>query len=463
MKKYYILLNILGLFFVLVAGIWAGMLWQNSHIIKESAYEEKHGTDIAVVNQDLGIPIDDETINYANAVIETLGSDYTVVSLSAAETGLDNGTYGAVVTFPASFSENILSINQNNPRQAVLDLAVSKRLPEDSYISLYTKLISMEQQVNNNMAYAYVESVFGELHSAQDDVKKLLANDETDMSAVEKVRMAKYIEMLDLGDIPKVEFNPVSPDFEALLAKVQTIADDMNQVYVDSYAVAQADYSEVQKQISDYEKTITEQSGLWIAEMGAWSGGVSGYKKELDEWQSIAEEKRDKYNNAVDAYNLKIGNYLGDQRSGLLDSRDDFNSWIDGENSKITNLKTVTDSAANGIKDKAEHCQTYISNYNTEVANLQEWARYVDDYKKYSNDSSLDKPEMPSVSMPSELDAKDALNELTSFSNDVEKLFAGYRESIETIQPYTNEIYDILPFDFIKTENLVLKVLLQCF
>ena len=346
MKKYYVILNFLGLFFVLVAGIWAGMLWQNSHMIKEDAYEESHGTDIAVVNQDLGAPIDDQTINYANAVIETLGSDYTVVSLVAAETGLDNGTYGAVVTFPADFSENIISINQNNPEQAVLDLAVSKKLPEDSYISLYTKLISMEQRVNNNMAYAYVESVFGELHSAQDEVKKLLANDETDMKAVEKVHLAKYIEMLDLGDIPKVEFNPTSPDFEALLAKVQTIADDMNQVYVDSYAVAQADYSEIQKQISAYEKTITEQSKSWMDEMGAWTGGVSGYKETLEEWRSSAEENRNKYNDAVSAYNLKISNYLGEQRIGLKESRDDFNSWVEGEKSKISNLKTDTDSAA---------------------------------------------------------------------------------------------------------------------
>ena len=322
------------------------MLWQNSHMIKEDAYEESHGTDIAVVNQDLGAPIDDQTINYANAVIETLGSDYTVVSLVAAETGLDNGTYGAVVTFPADFSENIISINQNNPEQAVLDLAVSKKLPEDSYISLYTKLISMEQRVNNNMAYAYVESVFGELHSAQDEVKKLLANDETDMKAVEKVHLAKYIEMLDLGDIPKVEFNPTSPDFEALLAKVQTIADDMNQVYVDSYAVAQADYSEIQKQISAYEKTITEQSKSWMDEMGAWTGGVSGYKETLEEWRSSAEENRNKYNDAVSAYNLKISNYLGEQRIGLKESRDDFNSWVEGEKSKISNLKTDTDSAA---------------------------------------------------------------------------------------------------------------------
>ena len=378
MKKYYVILNVLGLFFILVAGIWAGMLWQNSHMIKESAYEEKHGTNIAVVNQDLGIPIDDQTINYANAVIETLGSDYTVVSLSAAETGLDNGTYGAVV--------------QNNPRQAVLDLAVSKRLPEDSYISLYTKLLSMEQQVNNNMAYAYVESVFGELHSAQDDVKKLLANDETDMSAVEKVRMAKYIEMLDLGDIPKVEFNPVSPDFEALLTKVQIIADDMNQVYVDSYAVAQADYADVQKQISNYEKTISSQSASWITAMNTWSDGVSSYKDELEEWRTAANDS-------------------------IIETR--------------TDMSTACDSI-----DKASG--TFLNSFNSEIDKLKEWAIYIEECQTRIEEGEQ-LPLKPQCDMPKKIeeDVKvDFINSVVVICNELsEKL-----EEIKDVPPMPSDI-----------------------
>lgn len=427
MKKYYILLNILGLFFVLVAGIWAGMLWQNAHMVKESAYEEKHGTDIAVVNQDLGIPIDDQTINYANAVIETLGSDYTVVSLSAAETGLDNGTYGAVVTFPASFSENILSINQNNPRQAVLDLAVSKRLPEDSYISLYTKLISMEQQVNNNMAYAYVESVFGELHSAQDDVKKLLANDETDMSAVEKVRLAKYIEMLDLGDIPKVEFNPVSPDFEALLAKVQTIADDMNQVYVDSYAVAQAEYSEVQKQISDYEKTITEQSDAWIAAMNAWAGDVSGDKTDLEKWRKEAEkyhEDEGKYRKRVDAY------------------KEALDEWGTNANTRISEIETGAETATSEINRKIDSCQNVLSNYNDGVEKVLDWADYIEKYDAYISDSNTNPHPGPQPVMPQKLEAENALNELENFSTSITSLFDEFKAKVIDI-PETPSIHNV--------------------
>ena len=427
MKKYSIILNILGLFFVLVAGIWAGMLWQNSHIIKEDAYEESHGTDIAVVNQDLGVPIDDQTINYANAVIETLGSDYTVVSLAAAETGLGNGTYGAVVTFPADFSENIISINQNNPRQAVLDLAVSKRLPEDSYISLYTKLISMEQQVNNNMAYAYVESVFGELHSAQDDVKKLLANDETDMSAVEKVRLAKYIEMLDLGDIPKVEFNPVSPDFEALLAKVQTIADDMNQVYVDSYAVAQAEYSKIQKQISDYEKTITEQSDAWIVAINAWSGDVSGDKTDLEKWREEAEKYHDdegKYRKRVDAYKKAL------------------DVWGSNANTKISEIGTGAEEATNDMNSKIESCENVLSYYYAEVEKIIAWADYIEKYDAYILDSTTNPYLGPKPEMPQKREAENALRELTTFSTYIKGLFDGFKAKVIDI-PETPSIHNV--------------------
>lgn len=58
-------------------------LYRNQ-ILEISEAKEKYGTDVAVVNQDLGVTVEDETVNYANAVIETLGDDYVVVSSSAA-------------------------------------------------------------------------------------------------------------------------------------------------------------------------------------------------------------------------------------------------------------------------------------------------------------------------------------------------------------------------------------------
>lgn len=457
MKKFYILLNILGLCFILVAGIWFGMRWQYSQTMKESAYEEKHGTDIAVVNQDLGVSGNDQTINYANAVIETLGNDYTVVSLSAAEAGLENGTYGAVVTFPADFSENILSINQTNPEQAVLDLAVSKKLPEDSYISIYTQLIGMQQQVNSNIAYAYVESVFEELHLAQDDVEELLANDETDMRAVEKVRLTEYTEMLDLGDIPKVEFNPDSPDFEALLKRVQDIADEMNGVYVDSYAIAQEDFTEVKKKISDYEDAITSQSALWTANMNSWAQGVvsyvgelSKYKQDLEDWREEAENYREKektYADAVSSYKTAIDEYFSTESTNLGASRDSLQKWREGANTRITGIGDEIDTASNDINDKVTKCQNLLSGYNTEIEKLEAWIDYITDYQEYIEDPDTyqNPPELPKVDKPVKQDATDALEELSSFSTDMDKIFDSLRGKVEEI-PEVPEAYSIESF-----------------
>lgn len=463
MKKYYVILSVLALCFVLVSGIWIGMRLYRNQMLEISEAKEKYGTDVAVVNQDLGVTVEDETVNYANAVIETLGDDYVVVSSSAAQTGLENGTYGAVVTFPADFSENILSINQSNPEIAVLDIDVSKKLPEEKYITLYTQLIGMQQQVNNNMAYAYVESVFDELHFAQDDVDELLANDVTDMNAVEKVRLAKYIEMLDLGDIPKVEFNPESPDFDALLAKVQTIAEDMNKVYVDSYAKAQTDFTDVKQQISDYETTITNQSAQWTADMNAWSSGVvtyvgnvSGYRQYLIRWRNDADEYRTKeanYAKAVENYKTAVDTYLSKKSDNLKGSLAELETWRTDANSTISGIANGASTAENDINTKITNCSNVISSYNSEIDKLVEWNEYIEDYQKFIQDpSTYDEPEKPEVAMPKKLDATNALNELSSFSKYINTTFAGFKTMVKKI-PAAPSVYAIAPFTGTLTET----------
>ena len=337
MKKYIIALTILSLCLALVVGTWIGMQLQKEKTENENNISDSISMSVAVVNQDLGTTVGGQAINYANAVIETLGRDYIVVSSSAAQKGLDTGAYGAIVTFPSDFSASIVSINRLQPNQAILDLSINQKLPEERYLILYTQLVNMQRQVNNSIAYAYVETVFDQLHSAQDEISTLLANDELDMQAVKQVALANYSEMLDLGDLPMVSFEPTSPDFAEFMASAQSIADDMNQVYVDSYAEAQKDFAEIKKQIADYENEIVNQSDAWIADMSIWSNDVLNHAQELDEWREKAvyyQNEEVAYVNTINEYVTDMGVYFSTESGNLELSRENLQTWREQVTSK---------------------------------------------------------------------------------------------------------------------------------
>lgn len=438
MKKYVRILQILAVSLVMIAGVWIGMKIEQGKAEKQEAYAQGVNTTVAVVNQDLGVTVSGQTVNYANAVIETLGSYYTVVSASVAQNGLEQGTYGAIVTFPADFSENIVSINRKTPNQAVMSIAINPNLPEDRYVALYTQLVSMQQQVNNNIAYAYVETVYEQLHSAQDEIDELLANDEADMAAVSQVTLTNYTEMLDLGEMPTVEMELTSPDYAEFIADAQTIADDMNQVYVDSYADAQADFALIKNQIAEYETEITNQNAIWVASVNDWSDSVYEYEQNILEYQQALDEWRDK----AAAYREEEVSYA----EALKSSGTELENWRNSVNGVLSDSGGDMDkisAAAGVISEKATDVDNAVSAYNAEIANLSTWLTYLEEYQKYCNDpNNLNPPAWPNTPLPkSEL--QPLTNNVSASVTDMNNALAALKIRIETEIPKSPDVYTI--------------------
>ncbi len=445
----------LSICLLLAAGILFGMKVQQYRTEQVAAGRNQIETTVAIVNQDLGVSVGGEVVNYASAVIETLGSEYTVVSAAVAQNGYENGNYGAIVTFPADFSANLLSVNEKEPEQSVISLVINPNLPEDRYIMLYSKLIDMQQYIDHSIAYAYVETVYHQLHLAQDEIDRLLVNDEYDMEAVNRVGLANYTQMLDLGDIPVIEFEPTSPDYTQFLTSAQSIADGINAVYLDSYAVAQNDFDAAEAQMINYEKEVYTQSVLWINDMNQWADALKVYVRQVEDYKQSLDDWREGASDFADlgrVYRENVDSFLVNQIDGVNKYRDDLMEWgngVEGTLKASDSYLTAITLSTNQIGSEAEKVSELISTYNQKVSDLQVWYDYLQDYQDYlkaqtvSSPNAVTEPEQPKVSFPNEIDLPDIEADIIVISEGMEACVGDLRDCLDMELEEMPEVYSI--------------------
>ena len=96
--------------------------------------------------------------NYSAAIINALGEGFVLVSPAMAQTGFENGTYGAIITFPSDVSANILSFNAYQPERVRLEFQINPDLPEREFIEVYMAITELQMAINSTLASTYVSS-----------------------------------------------------------------------------------------------------------------------------------------------------------------------------------------------------------------------------------------------------------------------------------------------------------------
>lgn len=408
MQKYLTMLKILTVCLIACVCLYIGINIGQKDVKDDAVYS----TNIAVINQDIGVFVGGESINYANSIIEILGKNYTVVSPAVAQTGIENGTYGAIVTFPSDFSANLVSINELNPKQAVLGLSINHKLPEEQYISLYTQLMNMQHRVNNNIAYAYVKTVYTQLHEAQDEIDTLLDNDDKDMDAIEKVTLKNYAEMIDCGDLPNIQFEAESADFTDFINSSKSVANNMDLV-ITIYTDAQVFTKNNTETVRQYTDDVRNSSEQWKTEMEDWgntySQGVKEYREKLLNWR----EDEDTRLTVLENYgnNLKVNNgYLDEYKGGLK-------TWANNIINELKNIKSnakKSSQLAGELKGKVETYNSKVDTCKDKVIEINKWLDYAKRCKNYYEDGIGDKPLIPSDTVPyMNVNDEDKVNQAT--------------------------------------------------
>src|SRR5690625_4902727 len=102
-----------------------------SSIIKDDADDE--GTrSVAIVNEDNVLAIDDEEVNLGQDIPLILDeqADYSwkVVQRDAAERGLSNQEYDAILYIPSNFSENVKTFKDRSQTKASINIVIQQTI-----------------------------------------------------------------------------------------------------------------------------------------------------------------------------------------------------------------------------------------------------------------------------------------------------------------------------------------------
>lgn len=210
---------------------------------------------IAIVNLDEGVSVNDEKVNYANALLANIEGDYVAAGATEAREGIYNGTYGAYIVIPSNFSESIVSIN-TTPEKAILEYAMNPYLEENTAISVLEMISRFQNTMNTNVAYMYVEAILDEFHQVQDDAVTIMENDVADLNRLESVNPEDLMVSLTFSEIKPIDSNIETLD---LSAYYETNEKNLDLLYTElqgQIAEGEAQFDSVKNQNDQVQLTM---------------------------------------------------------------------------------------------------------------------------------------------------------------------------------------------------------------
>lgn len=152
---------------------------QTSQIDKNKAEEKMT---IALVNEDKGSILNTKKYDFGSEFVKSIESEDThnwyVVSRGVAESGIKRNAYNMMIVIPNDFTEKALDIDSKSPEKVTLNYkintsgnAIIKEKAEKTASSILNNF-------NKQIIDVYFASVIGNLQEAQDNVKKVVDQEE---------------------------------------------------------------------------------------------------------------------------------------------------------------------------------------------------------------------------------------------------------------------------------------------
>lgn len=134
-------------------------------------YSNTGNIKVAVVNNDVGYTIDNGSYyNVGNMLIDELHHNdnfsWVFVNESNARNGVHMGKYSAALVIPKNFSEQLLTIDSNNPSQAKIDYYVNEKTNAINPVILKSGTNILEAKINDEIVETVNGIVFGKLKNA---------------------------------------------------------------------------------------------------------------------------------------------------------------------------------------------------------------------------------------------------------------------------------------------------------
>ncbi|MBR3380707.1 MAG: type VII secretion protein EsaA, partial [Bacillus sp. (in: Bacteria)] len=153
------------------------------HLIGDDpAKQKKNATrNIAVVNEDMGASEGENTARFGQDVVAALSErpDYTwtVVNRSAAENGLKNRKYDAVLYIPSDFSKNVLSYDKDHPEKASIQFSIQDQLNAVNKEKVQRELENAQKKMNEQMSTLYWSFVSQEIGNVREEFEHIVGKE----------------------------------------------------------------------------------------------------------------------------------------------------------------------------------------------------------------------------------------------------------------------------------------------
>lgn len=235
----------------LIAGIGIGARMQLLHEADRTSVQSVQSTTLAVVNQDNGILYQGEEVNFASLLMETMDDDCVLVSKAMGETGLENGSYGAVLSFPSSFSQQIAQINSDSPVPAKFSYKVNPNLSQGDAFEVAVRILELERALGGRISYMYLASIFSELHTAQDRAEDVLAGDAALLQLLQSYQDKIFVAAVSHTELEVRGIDLDYPDFSSYETNGSRLIDEIYEQYKSATDKTSTDFQPGIQKLSD--------------------------------------------------------------------------------------------------------------------------------------------------------------------------------------------------------------------
>lgn len=245
MKKLYKVAGaILLLVFCCFFGFWAGRNSLQENTTQSEKTMKVDTESIALVNQDVGVKVNDETVNYATKLLSDIPDNFSVTGLEIARNGLKSGNYAAYIILPTSFSESVISLN-NVPRKSEIQFAINDNLDDEVQEKVTLDTLAFINGLNHDLSYMYISTVLKEFHSAQDAALTVMDHDANDRDVILEIKPQDLLELVPVPELARLENNREYLDIQEYIARNQELVRTVDQQYSQYISLSREDYEKL--------------------------------------------------------------------------------------------------------------------------------------------------------------------------------------------------------------------------
>lgn len=192
---------------------------------------EENSQMIAVVNLDEGsVSSNQEKIYYGEKVIQFPDEFYIYTSLEDARKGIENGSYGAYIVIPSTFSNSVESLNKT-PTPAEFQYALNTKMTKDSQMNVLYRVLNFGESINTDLSYMYLVNILEEFHRAQDEAMQVMENDKKEKEVIEQVKAQDLIAMVPIPELTKEENTMVPVNISDNIKKNSDLVNGIDEFY----------------------------------------------------------------------------------------------------------------------------------------------------------------------------------------------------------------------------------------